>query len=310
MGIARTCQRCCAVCERLGEAFMRCGGPVYVALAGSLIVGIAYCFVNVILPLSVDYASAIGLLKAAAASFLMFNIMFNYVMSVRTDPGSPTERDVQLACAEIGAGVRRFCEKCKCPKPLYTHHCAVCRRCVLKMDHHCPWVNNCVGHRNYRYFYNFLAWLWLGCLVICHAAYAAPELFRSPPGAKRVVRSTTNGQRTTTAQSPSPFASDSQHSAAMFSVLIAFSIFIAMCLLWGWHVYLTFTAQTSIDYYEFSARRKAARARGERWKNPHDNGWKRNFQDAMDEHGRYWWFMWAMPRLRPHRGSGVFAAID
>jgi hypothetical protein len=30
----------------------------------------------------------------------------------------------------------------------------------------------------------------------------------------------------------------------------------------------------------------------------------------MDEHGRYWWFMWAMPRLRPHRGSGVFAAID
>ena len=104
---------------------MRCGGPVYVALAGSLIVGIAYCFVNVILPLSVDYASAIGLLKAAAASFLMFNIMFNYVMSVRTDPGSPTERDVQLACAEIGAGVRRFCEKCKCPKPLYTHHCCL-----------------------------------------------------------------------------------------------------------------------------------------------------------------------------------------
>jgi palmitoyltransferase len=50
----------------------------------------------------------------------------------------------------------RICKYCKEVKPLRTHHCGLCGTCQMKMDHHCPWINNCVGQNNHRYFLLFL----------------------------------------------------------------------------------------------------------------------------------------------------------
>ena len=50
----------------------------------------------------------------------------------------------------------KICKYCHEVKPLRAHHCSLCGICVLKMDHHCPWINNCIGQNNQRYFLLFL----------------------------------------------------------------------------------------------------------------------------------------------------------
>lgn len=53
----------------------------------------------------------------------------------------------------------KFCEKCpgeETWKPVRAHHCQECGYCIFKMDHHCSWINNCVGHRNMKYFCQFI----------------------------------------------------------------------------------------------------------------------------------------------------------
>lgn len=123
---------------------------------------------------------------AALAIFVLvlFHVLlvlasWSYFATVFSDPGKVPENwrpnmDVEALGASDStltsevtdrAPNTAYCNRCLKGKPPRCHHCSICQRCVLKMDHHCVWIVNCVGARNYKFFLLFLIYTFLETIL-------------------------------------------------------------------------------------------------------------------------------------------------
>lgn len=59
-----------------------------------------------------------------------------------------------------------LCRFCVVIKPERASHCKTCRKCIRKLDHHCYFINNCIGILSYKIFINMLTFGSATCCFI------------------------------------------------------------------------------------------------------------------------------------------------
>uniref|UniRef100_A0A8C2AVP4 Palmitoyltransferase n=1 Tax=Cyprinus carpio TaxID=7962 RepID=A0A8C2AVP4_CYPCA len=111
-----------------------------------------------------------SLVNGTLFNSLAFLAVASHFRAMCTDPGAvpkgnATKEYIESLQLKPGQVVYK-CPKCCSIKPDRAHHCSVCKRCIRKMDHHCPWVNNCVGESNQKYFVLFTMYI---SLISLHA---------------------------------------------------------------------------------------------------------------------------------------------
>ncbi|CAM4596995.1 unnamed protein product, partial [Lepidochelys olivacea] len=128
------------------------------------------------------------------AGILFIPAVANLLLASFTDPGilhRGAEGRAELVIRALRVKESRFdlhwCRKCHYYCPPRTFHCPCCNVCVEEFDHHCKWLNNCIGCRNFRFFFLFVAFLCSYNVVILascitylvlnfHQAYGAEKI--------------------------------------------------------------------------------------------------------------------------------------
>ncbi|ORX70402.1 zf-DHHC-domain-containing protein [Anaeromyces robustus] len=128
---------------------------------------------------------------------------------------------------------QKFCSTCKIYRPPRSFHCSYCDNCVENCDHHCPWTANCIGKRNYRYFYAFIS----SATFLCLAIFIISSIFIGNKFREKKLNYDIDGFLTCMTQCPVPF------------ILIAF-VTLSLCFVGFLFVYHTYLICKNITTHE------------------------------------------------------------
>ncbi|KAF7457680.1 putative palmitoyltransferase [Cryptosporidium felis] len=240
-----------------------------------------YTFYHII-PLLHDNID-VGITEVVIFNFLVLMTVVCFVMSIVTKPGTipntpewslktidESNHQSKAVSKELKSnGERRYCKWCAKYKPDRTHHCRVCQACVLKMDHHCPWISNCVGWGNHKYLLLLIFYSAITCTFI--TITLAPTLNKS--------------LNMNTVQFGDIVALLLAEILSAFLVVVLFSFFF-------FHIWLVFNSMTTIEFCE--------KSRNTSYSNIWFKGYLHSFNQVFGSNP----FLWGLP-IGNQAGDGI-----
>lgn len=192
--------------------------------------------------------------------------LWSYHQGVVTDPGGipdswvhvPEDGMVFVEKKKKNGGGLRFCSKEHKYKPDRAHYCSALGRNILRMDHYCPWLGNCVGHGNQKHFVLFLFYTVLSVNLVDLSILRALFCVGGFSGGHTIM-----------------MAHGAFLSTLLASVLTPF---------FGFHCWLLANNMTTIEYCE-------KRGRNSAYVSPYDNGIARNLASVLGDS----FLLWPLP---------------
>ena len=188
---------------------------------------------------TVVFVLAFGVAVVAGVVCSTMDPADNYILSGAVDDVDATS-----------ANERVYCYLCEVNVGLTSKHCRYCDKCIVGFDHHCVWLNTCIGTKNYLWFFTAVTSSALFCTTSTVLSLALLIDVCSAPARVAAL----------------PYFSSTIGVAGVQALLVlsllAFAGWVAMIYqLWGFHVYLLWRGIGTYDFIVEQQQKKAARVK-------------------------------------------------